>query len=311
MLTITVGQTKEYDYNTVSEAVSSLPEGTASVCIKIYPGTYYEKLEIRRGNLTIEGCGDSPEDTELTFDDYARAEMPDGTRRGTFRSYSVFIDASNVTVRNLTISNTSGNESKAWQAIALYADGDNLRFENVRLLSLQDTLFTGPLPPTELQPGGFIGPKQFDPRINGHQYYSRCHISGNVDFIFGSATAEFTDCTIESVKRSSEKRSETDPQGYCTAPSTPKGQKEGYTFKNCTFVSHDCPPESVYLGRPWRDYAKAVFEDCTFGPHIKQEGFHDWNKEVARKTSFFAVKNCKKTDGTPYIPSAGFAHILD
>ena len=147
MLTITVGKTKEFDYNTVSEAVSSLSEGTALTCVKIYPGTYYEKIEIRRGNLIIEGCGDSPLDTVLTFDDCARAEMPDGTKRGTFRSYSVFIDASNVIVRNLTISNTSGDESKAWQAIALYADGDNLRFENVRLSSLQDTLFTGPLPP--------------------------------------------------------------------------------------------------------------------------------------------------------------------
>ena len=311
MVIITVGKTSEYDYNTVSDAVSSLPKGTASVCIKIFPGTYYEKIEIRRSNLIIEGCGEFPEDTVLSFDDYARAEMPDGSRRGTFRSYSVFIDASNVTVSNLTISNTSGDESKVWQAIALYADGDNLRFENVRLLSRQDTLFTGPLPPKELQPGGFIGPKQFATRINGHQYYSKCYISGNIDFIFGSATAEFTDCTIASVKRNSEKRSETDSEGYCTAPSTPKGQEEGYTFRNCSFISSECPPESVYLARPWRDYAKAVFIDCTFGPHIKSEGFHDWNKETARKSSFFAVKNCKRTDGTPYIPSADFAHILD
>ncbi len=311
MKEITIGKTSEYDFNTVNEAIASLPNSEEQIHIKIYPGKYYEKIEIKRGSLIIEGCGDDPKDVDLTFDDYARADMPDGSKRGTFRSYSVFIDASHITMKNLTISNTSGDESKAWQAIALYADGDDLNFENIRLLSRQDTLFTGPLPPKEAQPGGFIGPKQFDPRINGHHRYTNCYICGNVDFIFGSATAVFEECTIESVPRGGEKGLENDPQGYCTAPSTPEGQDEGYTFNRCSFVSRECPPKSVYLGRPWREFAKSVFIECTFGPHIKDEGFHDWNKEIAHKTSFFAVKDCLRDDGSAYIPTADFAHVLN
>ena len=329
-------------FNSVSEALSALPENEEEQYIlKIAPGKYYEKLEIRRGNLIIEGCGASPEDTELTFDDCARKDHPDGNKYGTFRSYSVFIDAGNITVRNLTISNTSGPEDEAWQAIALYAEGNELRFENVRLCGHQDTLFTGPLPPKEIQPGGFIGPKQFAPRINGFQYYKNCYICGNVDFIFGSATAFFDDCTIESIPRSillrskakaqtsrdkeniaetkaenkSDNKTETKTKpeeihGYVTAGSTPEGQEYGYTFRNCRFISKECPADSVYLGRPWRDFAKAVFTDCEIGRHIRAEGFHDWNKPHAREVSYYAVKNCHRPDGTPYIPTADFCRPL-
>ncbi len=296
------------EYISLTEAIASLSSDESEhITIKIAPGEYYEKIELRRGNVTIEGTGSEAKDTLLFYDDCARQDMPDGSKRGTFRSYSFFIDASNVTIKNLTIANTSGTEDKAWQAIALYADGDDLLFENVRLLGHQDTLFTGPLPPKELQPGGFIGPKQFDERINGHHHYKNCYICGNVDFIFGSATALFEDCEIESLPRAFEDGI----QGYVTAPSTPEGQEYGYIFKGCNFISKDCPPGSVYLGRPWRDYARSVFIDCTVGEHICKEGFHDWDKPHARECSCFATYGCFRPDGEAFVPEAAFAREID
>jgi pectinesterase len=312
------------EYISLTEAIASLSSDESEhITIKIAPGEYYEKIELRRGNVTIEGTGSEAKDTLLFYDDCARQDMPDGSKRGTFRSYSFFIDASNVTIKNLTIANTSGSEDKAWQAIALYADGDNLKFENVRLLGHQDTLFTGPLPPKEIQPGGFIGPKQFDERINGRHHYKNCYICGNVDFIFGSATALFEDCVIESIARAFEvqKKSPTSESGsdksekvihgYVTAPSTPEGQKYGYVFKGCTFISNECPEGSVYLGRPWRDYAKSVFIDCVVGDHICAEGFHDWNKPHARECSCFAAFGCFRPDGDAYAPTAEFARDIN
>lgn len=47
----------------------------------------------------------------------------------------------------------------------------------------QDTLFTGPLPNESVHNGGFTGPKEFSPRINGLQWYENCYIEGDVDFI--------------------------------------------------------------------------------------------------------------------------------
>ena len=294
------------DFKTLSEAINSLPDNQEKYIIKVAPGEYKEKIELRRGNLVIEGTGNFPDETEITYSDFARMDMPDGSKCGTFRSYSFFIDASNITIKNLTISNKSGPENEAWQAIALYADGDHLLFENVRLIGHQDTLFTGPLPPKEIQPGGFIGPKQFDERINGRHHYKNCYICGNVDFIFGSATALFEDCTIESIAKAGKKA---EVQGYTAAPSTPEGQTFGYIFKDCDFISKECPPSSVYLARPWRDYAKAVYIDCCFGDHISDEGFHDWNKGLARESSYFAVIDCYRPDGRAFRPTASFSRF--
>lgn len=71
-----------------------------------------------------------------------------------------------------------------------------------------------------------------------------------------------------------------------TAASTPRGQKYGYVFRNCRFTGNSSR-ESVYLGRPWRDYARTVLIDCYLGPHICREGWHDWDKKDARSTLFY------------------------
>lgn len=279
-------------YSTISDALNSIsPDTTEAITISIAPGVYREKLTINHPYVTFVGAGNDSSEVVLTYDDYAFALMPDGMKRGTFRSYSVFIDTHDITMRNLTIENASGDSATHGQALALYADGDRLFFENVRLLGHQDTLFTGPLPPKEKEPNGFIGPKQFAPRINGRQYYKNCYICGDVDFIFGSATAYFENCTIESLARyhgeDAYKNGETCIQGYVTAASTAEGQTYGYVFSHCNLISKNCTAASVYLGRPWREYAKTVFLDCTFGAHIHPARFHDWNKKEAHETIFY------------------------
>ena len=52
--------------------------------------------------------------------------------------------------------------------------------------------------------------------------------------------------------------------GYVTAPSTPQNQEFGYVFESCKFTSN-CPDSSVFPGRPWRNFAKAVFLNCELG----------------------------------------------
>jgi pectinesterase len=293
--------TKIYTFPSIQAAVDSIPVcNTNPVRILLSPGIYREKLTINCPFITIEGQGKQPEDVVITYDDYANAQMDDGSKRGTFRSYSVFIDSAHVTLRNLTVENASGDSKTHGQAIALYAEGDRLLVDSCRLLGHQDTLFTGPLPPKELQPGGFIGPKQYAPRINGRQHYRNCYICGDVDFIFGSATAFFEHCTLESLRRSDSNMQlaqeandsgiaqEPFIEGYVTAASTPEGQEYGYIFYECNFISANCPPASVYLGRPWRDYARTVLISCTLGAHIHPAGFHDWGKPQAHDTAFYA-----------------------
>lgn len=309
-------------FSSIGSALAQIPaNNTTPVIIEIAPGIYHEKLTINKPYITLRGMGESSAHTVISYDDYALDLMEDGSKRGTFRTYTLFIDTHDVTLQHLAIENASGDSATHGQAIALYADGDRLMIDSCRLLGHQDTLFTGPLPEKERQPGGFIGPKQFAPRINGRQYYKNCYICGDIDFIFGSATAYFEHCTLESLLRTKtsaqsdlvsttstlhdsgcdtsalchsnsdmvQKNYTLPPiQGYVTAASTPEGQEYGYIFSDCRFISKDCPAGSVYLGRPWRDYAKTILISCELGAHIHPAGFHDWNRENTHDTVYYA-----------------------
>lgn len=254
-------------------------EKNYAVEIQIGAGVYKEKLDLERDYVTL--VGESPELVSIEFDDYALYLMPDGVKRGTFRSYTVYVHGDYFTAKNITFKNTAGFGAKVGQAVAVYADGAHMTFENCRFCGRQDTLFTAPLPPTVVEWGGFRGPGEDRPRENGTHYYKNCYLEGDVDFIFGGATAFFEECEIKSLNRDQE------VNGYITAASTPEGRKYGYVFDRCRFTS-DCPPETVYLGRPWRSFAKTVIMRSELGAHIKKEGWHDWNKEDAREQAFYA-----------------------
>lgn len=242
------------------------------VTVKIAPGIYKEQLVVSRPNVTLEG--EDAQTTLLTCDLGAREILADGLKRGTFRTASVRIDAPDFTAKNLTFQNSAGYGYEVGQALALYVDGDRIIFENCRFLGSQDTLFTAPLPLTELEPGGFRGPGEHKPRIMGRHYYRNCFIQGDIDFIFGGAVCYFDGCTLFSKMPVGS----TSPIcGYITAASTPKDSPFGYVFQNC-HLTGDCPPGSVYLGRPWREFAKTVFLNCEMGEHIHPEGWTDWNK---------------------------------
>lgn len=266
------------DY-TPSEATYPAPkENITPAVIHIAPGTYREKLVLERPMVTL--LGESAANTTLVYGDYALDLMEDGSKRGTFRTASFRIHTHDVCVKNITFQNDAGFGHSVGQALALYVDGDRNSFYDCRLIGSQDTLFTAPLPLKEAQPGGFKGPGEFKPRTLGRQYYSNCFIQGDVDFIFGGAIAYYDHCTIFSKKPEQlppESLANKKIFGYVTAASTFEEEPYGYVFSNCKLIS-DCPPHSVFLGRPWREYAKTVFLNCELGEHIHPEGWNDWNK---------------------------------
>ncbi|MDO5834198.1 MAG: pectinesterase family protein [Lachnospiraceae bacterium] len=307
--------------------------------ILISKGVYHERVTITTPGLTLLGEGAT--ETIISYGLHGFMPSPDIGKLGTFRSYTMLIDADRVTLRDLGIENTAGAGPDIGQAIALYADGDELCFDRIALLGWQDTLFTGPLPPKEIEKNGFIGPKQFAPRRNGRQYYHDCHIEGDIDFIFGSATAYFDHCTIYqkdrrkllrpadtgpvprktscngaslpgSTESSGKKRdSAADPHAvgealsYATAASTPEGQAYGYVFDHCRFLS-DCPDASCYLGRPWRNFARVAILRSWLGPQIHPAGFHNWEKtEAENLVRFFEYQNegpgADRTQRVPFV----------
>lgn len=293
-------------FPTIAEALESIPSreqekaypapftGIPPAVIHIGPGIYREKLVITRPNLTLLGEGAQREDTVLIWGDAALDDMPEGDKRGTFRTASVRIDTHDFTARRLTFQNDAGCGSEVGQALALYVDGDRIYFEDCCLCGSQDTLFTAPLPLKEAIPGGFKGPGENKPRIQGRHCFRNCRIQGDIDFIFGGATAWFQDCILFSkmpevrgvrqTNRIPQPAPSENPAadkkpiyGYITAASTPERQPFGYVFQTCRLES-DCPPGTIMLGRPWREWAKTVYLNCEMGPHIPPAGWADWGK---------------------------------
>lgn len=220
-------------------------------------GTYKEKIVVPQWLTNIEILGEDRDNTVITYDDHANVKLP-GTDRGmgTFRTYTIKVQGSGITFRNITIEN---NSARLGQAVALHTEGDRLVFVNCRLLGHQDTVYTG--------------------TAGARLLFKSCYIEGTTDFIFGPSTAWFEDCEIHSKANS-----------YITAASTPKDQPYGYVFNRCRLTA-DPAVTKVYLGRPWRDYGYTLFMDCELGSHIRPEGWHHWQKEREQTARYMEYNN--------------------
>ncbi|MNI38708.1 Pectinesterase A precursor [compost metagenome] len=230
----------------------------------IEAGVYYEKLRIHKPDITLIGEGE----VRLVYDDYAPKPGIEGTPMGTFASCSTYITGDNIRAENIIFENTAGDSSKVAQAVALYVDADRAMFKNCSFLAAQDTLY-------------LARPKEEQCNRSGRNYFEHCRITGDIDFIFGSATAYFEQCEMISLDLGQE------INGYVTAAATPVDKGAGFVFHRCRLVS-EAAADSVYLGRPWRDYARTAFIDCWLGAHIRRTGWNDWDKSSVWHTVHYA-----------------------
>lgn len=106
--------------------------------------------------------------------------------------------------------------------------------------------------------------------------FDHCFIEGTTDFIFGPGTAVFNACTIRSKSNS-----------FITAASTPKGNKHGFVFLDCT-ITADSGVSKLSLGRPWRNYSRTVFLRCNLPAAITATGWDNWGNPENEKTAFYA-----------------------
>lgn len=299
-VTFTVSRTGQADFTSIQAAIDALPETGGTV--RIAPGIYQERVEIRKPHVTL--LGEDARTTRITAKYYARMKMDDGTKRGTFRSYTVLVFTHDLHAENITFENAAGLGADVGQAIALYAEGDKLSFKNCQILGAQDTLFTGPLPPKEIEKGGFTGPTEDAPRTLSRQLYENCFIAGEIDFIFGSARAYFKDCTLFAIN------AHKDPDAYYSAPSTYENDPYGYVFDHCTFTG-DCAPGTAYLARPWRDYAKCAYLHCTMDAAVNTFGFNDWNKPQTHETAHFVQYDCTGAGAGSPKTRPEYVHFID
>lgn len=262
------------DFFSVQEAIDAVPDFRKGkrTTILVRKGVYKEKIVIPESKMHISLIGE--DGAVLSYDDYAKKLNRFGEEKGTSGSASCYIYGSDFYAENITFENTAG---PVGQAVACLVSADRAYFKKCSFLGFQDTLYTY--------------------RKGSRQYYEDCYIQGTVDFIFGWSVAVFNRCHIHSLGK-----------GYVTAPSTDQHQAYGYVFYDCQLTA-DEGVEKVYLSRPWRPYAKAVFIRCNLGKHITPEGWNNWRNPNNEKTAFFAEYQ-STGEGAHLSKRVPYAHLL-
>jgi pectin methylesterase-like acyl-CoA thioesterase len=233
-------------FPTVQGAVDAVTGQTETDRANIFiaPGQYVQRVSVNKPFVTFIGQGDVPTDVVISFN----GTVQPGNYNATV---SIFPGATAFMARNLTFRNSTPSSSTT-QALAVESEADRAVFDNVWFLGYQDTLFVS---------------------NQSRQYFRRSWISGDVDFIFGNATAVFDACTIESKGG-----------GYITAADTLRTTANGMIFLDCALMTGfgRAPDNSVYLGRPWlhdpaQENSSVIYIRARMGPHITQAGWHPWD----------------------------------
>lgn len=212
------------DFKTIQQAINAVPDLRKNrTTIFIKNGVYKEKLNLPSTKQNVKFIGQNVDSVVFTYDDYANKKNIFGEEIGTSGSASFFIHGDGFIAENITFQNSSG---PVGQAVAVRTAADRIKFINCKFLGFQDTLYTW----------GY--------GASSRQYYKNCYIEGTTDFIFGSSTAVFDECTIYG---------KTGGQ-FFTAASTPDTARFGYVFINSKI--NGAAGTDYYLGRPWRLFAK-------------------------------------------------------
>lgn len=189
-------------------------------------------------------------------------------------------ESPNSAVYNLNIRNLWG---KGYQAIALSAYNTSQGYYGVGIYGSQDTLLA------EI----------------GNQIYANSYIEGMTDFIFGEhARAWITNSTIAS-----------NGYGWVTASGrTNDSDSSWYVITDSdvtTAKGADVADGSVYLGRPWRDYARVAFQRCSLGSSINETGWGVWSDGIPQTDHVTFEEYSNSGAGSDTTDRASYSSVRD
>lgn len=164
---------------------------------------------------------------------------------GTTPTINFLNTSNNIYMQDVTILNKMDYRTGSFQgrAVALRDQGDKNIYKNVKLLSNQDTYYSG----------------------KNRYYFENSEIHGTVDFIFGDGDVFFNECLIYLEDRSG---------NHVTAAAT--SSDWGYVFSNCTIDGYEVNNGSYKLGRPWQNAPKTVYINTTMKVLPSAEGWSEW-----------------------------------
>ena len=208
------------DFSSVQAALDSAardPAQTGHLTLDIL-GTFRERVVVH-ANLTegvlVVGSGARPLDAMVIHNTSGNAGG------GTFNSYTMRLDAPNVTLMNIVVANDANNYNRhiAGQSVALHLNGgtpavpQRVRVLNSSLLGAQDTLYTG--------------------SVTSLSYYYNTYINGSVDALFGESSSVFENCVLEHTDTLTAHKGTQLASGATTHWATGPGDVTAYLLINC------------------------------------------------------------------------------
>ncbi|MFJ8009826.1 pectinesterase family protein [Streptomyces fagopyri] len=223
------------DHTTVQAAVNAA--SGSGYTLVVAAGTYRETVAVGPDltEMTWIGASGDPRDVVVVYDNAGGTPKPGGGTYGTTGSATTTVRADGFTARRITFANdwlrADHPEITGTQAVAVKVQGDRSAFVGCRFLGHQDTLYAD-----SMALGTFA-----------RQYYRDCYVEGDVDFVFGRATAVFERCHFRALNRTDLAGA---PYGFVFAPSTARAAPRGYLVTHGR-VSSEAPDAYYKLARPW------------------------------------------------------------
>ncbi|AYH07838.1 pectinesterase PemB [Pectobacterium parmentieri] len=264
-------------HGTVQQAVNAAlraQQDRPCIDIKLLPGIYTGAVYIPADAppLTLFGTGEQPNDVviQLALD----SMFSPATYRETVNSHGeyqpgdpawymydlcaskqnatidticaavVWSQSDNLQMKNLTVVNAllDSVDGRAHQAVALRTDGDKIQLERVRLIGRQDTFFVN----TSNLRNEYVTDRY------SRAYIKDSYIEGDVDYVFGRATAVFDRVHFHTVSSRGAK------DIHVFAPGSMPWAQYGFLAVSCRFTGDEgfSRGRKAKLGRAWDQGAR-------------------------------------------------------
>ncbi|CAK8572663.1 unnamed protein product [Lathyrus sativus] len=235
-------------FKSVKDAIDSYPKNfKGRYIIYVKAGVYDEYIIIPKKSINILIYGDGPTKTIITGNKNNVAGVK------TMKSSSFANTAPGFIAKSMAFENTAGPEGH--QAVAFRNQGDMSAVFDCAMHGFQDTLYVQ----------------------TNRQFYRNCEISGTIDFIFGASPT-----IIQNSKLILRKPLPTQYNTVTADGTLRRNMATGIVIQNCEIVPDPAlfPVRhqlKSYLGRPWKDYSRAIVMESNIADAIAPEGWSTWD----------------------------------